>query len=56
MLKPETKQKVKEHAQAMVDLLDLKQGHLEVHCHKGQAKDVVVVDKSIKLDKEQSNA
>jgi hypothetical protein len=52
MLTAETKQKVKEHAQAMLELLGLRQGHLEVHVHKGDVKEVTTVDKSLKFEKQ----
>ena len=39
----------------MVDLLNLEQGHVEIHVHKGAVTDVPVMDKSLKFRKEQSN-
>ena len=50
MLNPETKQKVKEHGQALLNLLGLKHGHLELHVHQGDLKEVTTVDKSLKFE------
>lgn len=49
-LRPETKQKVQEHAQAMVELLGLEQGHVELHCDRGRPTRLHITDKSVKFE------
>jgi hypothetical protein len=44
------KSELKDACTRIVKLLGLRQGSIEVHCHKGEPKQVHVHDKSIKFE------
>ena len=46
----EFKQRLKELCVEIAKLLNIKQGSVEIHCHKGEPKHVHVHDKSIKFE------
>lgn len=55
MLKPDQKTRVHRLAEEMAATMGLQQGHLEVHVHKGEVKEITTVDKSLKFGKETEN-
>jgi len=44
------KTRVRELCGELVRILGLRQGHVEIHCHKGDPKQVHVMDKSLKFE------
>lgn len=48
-MSPETKRVVRDLAAKLASLMGLRQGHLEIHVHKGEPKSIITVDKSCKL-------
>jgi len=41
---------LREHCRQVVKLTGLRQGHVEIHCHDGEPKNLHICDKSIKFE------
>lgn len=46
---------LQEHSERIAKLLGVRQGSVEIHCHKGSPKQVHVHDKSIKFGDDKQN-
>ena len=55
MLKTEHKPQVKQLCRALATAFELVQGHIEIHIHQGEPRQVHVMDKSLKYTEEEDN-
>lgn len=49
----ESKSRIRTLAQEIVNLLGLRQGNCEIHCHQGRVTQLPVIDKSLKFEDEE---